>query len=101
MVSCIQLPPPKSKTLVLSSFLFKYFTLINHAVYNLCPHPPSGKRACVGESLARMEIFLFLVSLIQRFTFSSPSGPDSMNLAPEYSSFANLAHSYQLIATPR
>ncbi|XP_046891863.1 cytochrome P450 2F5-like [Hypomesus transpacificus] len=61
----------------------------------------AGKRACVGESLARMEIFLFLVSLIQRFTFSSPSGPDSMNLAPEYSSFANLPHSYQLIATPR
>ena len=29
----------------------------------------SGKRACAGESLARMEIFLFSVSLIQRFKF--------------------------------
>ncbi|XP_028971940.2 cytochrome P450 2F3-like [Esox lucius] len=61
----------------------------------------AGKRACVGESLARMEIFLFLVSLLQRFSFSCPGGPESMDLSPEYSSFANLPCSYQLIATPR
>ncbi|KAL1006927.1 hypothetical protein UPYG_G00078970 [Umbra pygmaea] len=61
----------------------------------------AGKRACVGESLARMELFLFLVSLLQRFSFSCLGGPESMNLSPEYSSFANLPCSYQLIATPR
>lgn len=61
----------------------------------------AGKRACVGEALARMEIFLFITSLLQRFTFSSPGGPDSINLTPELSGFANLPHSYKLIATPR
>ncbi|KAM6973770.1 cytochrome P450 2F3-like [Aplochiton taeniatus] len=61
----------------------------------------AGKRACVGESLARMEIFIFLVSLLQHFTFSSPGGPDSIVLTPEYSGFFNLPHRYQLIATPR
>uniref|UniRef100_A0A3B3BZ70 Cytochrome P450 n=1 Tax=Oryzias melastigma TaxID=30732 RepID=A0A3B3BZ70_ORYME len=61
----------------------------------------AGKRACVGESLARMEIFLFIVSLLQNFTFSSPNGPDSINLVPEYSSFANVPRRYELIATPR
>ncbi|KAM6973754.1 cytochrome P450 2F3-like [Aplochiton taeniatus] len=61
----------------------------------------AGKRACVGESLARMEIFLFLVSLLQHFTFSSPGGPDSIDLTPEYSGFANVPRKYQLIATPR
>ncbi|KAM7412668.1 hypothetical protein PAMA_020172 [Pampus argenteus] len=61
----------------------------------------AGKRACVGESLARMELFIFLVSLLQHFTFSCTGGPDSINLIPEYSSFANLPHRYEIIATPR
>ncbi|KAI3354028.1 hypothetical protein L3Q82_018582, partial [Scortum barcoo] len=61
----------------------------------------AGKRACVGESLARMEIFLFMVSLLQHFTISSNGGPDSVDLSPEYSSFANLPRRYEVIATPR
>uniref|UniRef100_A0A672IQ30 Cytochrome P450, family 2, subfamily Y, polypeptide 3 n=1 Tax=Salarias fasciatus TaxID=181472 RepID=A0A672IQ30_SALFA len=61
----------------------------------------AGKRACVGESLARMEIFLFMVSLLQTFTFSTSEGPDSIDLNPEYSSFANLPRTYLITATPR
>ncbi|XP_070685956.1 cytochrome P450 2G1-like [Pempheris klunzingeri] len=61
----------------------------------------AGKRSCAGESLARMEIFLFMVSLLQHFTFSCPGGPDGIDLSPEYSSFANLPRSYKIIATPR
>ncbi|XP_034722668.1 cytochrome P450 2G1 [Etheostoma cragini] len=61
----------------------------------------AGKRACVGESLARMELFIFLVSLLQNFTFSCTEGPDSINLIPEYSRFANVPRRYQIIATPR
>ncbi|XP_070762713.1 cytochrome P450 2F3-like [Enoplosus armatus] len=61
----------------------------------------AGKRSCVGESLARMEIFLFLVSLLQHFIFSCPGGPDIVDLSPEYSSFANVPRVYKIIATPR
>ncbi|XP_074535191.1 cytochrome P450 2G1-like [Halichoeres trimaculatus] len=61
----------------------------------------AGKRACVGESLARMELLIFMVSLLQHFTFSCADGPDSINLIPEFSGFANLPRRYQLIATPR
>ncbi|XP_076002149.1 cytochrome P450 2Y3 [Genypterus blacodes] len=61
----------------------------------------AGKRSCVGESLARMELFIFTVSLLQHFTFSCPGGPDSIDLTPEYSGLANLPRRYQIIATPR
>lgn len=42
-----------------------------------------GKRRCVGEVIARSEVFLFLAILIQRLKFSSMPGqmPD---MTPEY-----------------
>ncbi|XP_029028179.1 cytochrome P450 2G1-like isoform X1 [Betta splendens] len=61
----------------------------------------AGKRACVGEALARMELFIFMVSLLQHFTFSCAEGPDSINLNPAYSSFANVPRRHNIIATPR
>ncbi|XP_051534498.1 cytochrome P450 2G1-like [Myxocyprinus asiaticus] len=61
----------------------------------------AGKRSCVGESLARMELFLFIVSLLQKFNFSSPNGPDDIDPSPELSGFGNLPRFYQLIASPR
>ncbi|XP_063061773.1 cytochrome P450 2A5-like [Engraulis encrasicolus] len=61
----------------------------------------AGKRSCVGESLARMELLLFLVSIVQKFHLSTPGGPYSLDTKPEFSSFANVPRRYQLIATPR
>lgn len=34
----------------------------------------AGTRACAGESLARMEMFLFFTSLLQNFRFTPPPG---------------------------
>ncbi|KAG7461061.1 hypothetical protein MATL_G00205960 [Megalops atlanticus] len=34
----------------------------------------AGRRVCVGETLARMELFLFFTFLLQRFSFHPPAG---------------------------
>lgn len=41
-----------------------------------------GKRQCLGESLARMELFLVFVSLLHHFTFAIPPGKAPPSLEP-------------------
>ncbi|XP_031420531.1 cytochrome P450 2K1-like [Clupea harengus] len=44
----------------------------------------AGRRVCLGESLARMELFLFFATLLQRFRFTPPPGvsEDELDLTP-------------------
>ncbi|XP_068605729.1 cytochrome P450 2K1-like [Brachionichthys hirsutus] len=44
----------------------------------------AGRRVCLGEGLARMELFLFFTSLLQRFRFTPPPGvtEDELDLTP-------------------
>ncbi|XP_042171281.1 cytochrome P450 2K1 isoform X2 [Oncorhynchus tshawytscha] len=44
----------------------------------------AGRRVCLGEGLARMELFLFFTSLLQCFHFSPPPGvtEDDLDLTP-------------------
>ncbi|XP_054853251.1 cytochrome P450 2K6-like [Eublepharis macularius] len=40
----------------------------------------AGRRICAGETLAKMELFLFFVSLLQRFTFQPAPGTSKEDL---------------------
>ncbi|XP_026142672.1 cytochrome P450 1A1-like [Carassius auratus] len=42
-----------------------------------------GKRRCIGESIGRAEVFLFLAILLQRLKFSGMPG-EMLDLTPEY-----------------
>ncbi|GAB0196583.1 cytochrome P450 2K4-like [Grus japonensis] len=39
-----------------------------------------GRRACVGEGLAKMELFLFFAGLLRKFVFQTPPGVDKSDL---------------------
>uniref|UniRef100_A0A452DK28 Cytochrome P450 n=1 Tax=Capra hircus TaxID=9925 RepID=A0A452DK28_CAPHI len=60
----------------------------------------AGRRACLGEPLARMELFLFFTSLLQHFSFSVPAGQPRPS---DHGVFAFLVTPppYQLCAVPR
>ncbi|XP_075114987.1 cytochrome P450 2C55-like [Leptodactylus fuscus] len=42
----------------------------------------TGKRICLGESMARMQLFLFLTFILQNFTLKSEEDPSAIDLTP-------------------
>ncbi|KAG8445806.1 hypothetical protein GDO86_010552 [Hymenochirus boettgeri] len=42
----------------------------------------TGKRICIGETLAKMELYLFFTSLMQKFSFHPPPGESDFDIKP-------------------
>ncbi|XP_051258718.1 steroid 17-alpha-hydroxylase/17,20 lyase [Dicentrarchus labrax] len=60
----------------------------------------AGPRVCVGESLARLELFLFLSSLLQRMSFRVPDGVPPPNLQGRLGVVLQPLP-YKVVVTPR
>ncbi|XP_043837738.1 cytochrome P450 2C44-like [Dromiciops gliroides] len=60
-----------------------------------------GKRACLGEGLAKMELFLFLVTILQNFTIKSITDPKEIDITPCSTGFFNVPPKFQLCLLPR
>ncbi|XP_035239653.1 cytochrome P450 2M1-like [Anguilla anguilla] len=60
-----------------------------------------GKRVCLGEGLARVELFLLFSSLLQRFTFRATQPPEEIDTSPACCSFGRLPRTYSCYAQLR
>ncbi|KAM4696332.1 cytochrome P450 2G1-like [Rhinophrynus dorsalis] len=60
-----------------------------------------GKRSCPGEGLARMELFLFITSILQNFTLTSPTHLTDDDVTPKLKGFVTRPIQYKVSFVPR
>uniref|UniRef100_A0A8D2E3G1 unspecific monooxygenase n=1 Tax=Sciurus vulgaris TaxID=55149 RepID=A0A8D2E3G1_SCIVU len=60
----------------------------------------TGKRACAGEGLARMELFLFLTTILQNFHLKSVVDPKDLDTTPVSKGLVSVPPAYQICFIP-
>ncbi|KAM8953367.1 cytochrome P450 2F2-like [Pelodytes ibericus] len=60
-----------------------------------------GKRICLGETLARMELFIFFMSLLQNFSFKPVIPKEQISLVPTGSGLGSVPQDYKCCIIPR
>ncbi|XP_059522455.1 cytochrome P450 2G1-like [Myotis daubentonii] len=61
----------------------------------------SGKRICLGEAMARMELFLYFTSVLQNFSLRPLVPPADIDITPKISGFGNIPPTYELCLVAR
>ncbi|XP_040210991.1 cytochrome P450 2C3-like [Rana temporaria] len=61
----------------------------------------AGKRVCAGENVARMELFLLISALLQKFTFKLPPGTERRDSKWLHANKYDIISDAQLCAVPR
>lgn len=51
--------------------------------------------------MARMELFLYVTTMLQNFSLKSPLHPKDIDVSPKMSGFGNIPPTYQLSMLPR
>ncbi|XP_048186016.1 cytochrome P450 2A5-like [Perognathus longimembris pacificus] len=59
-----------------------------------------GKRYCFGEGLARMELFLFLTTIMQNFHFKSTQPAQDIDVSPEIVGLTTIPPTYTISFQP-
>ena len=62
---------------------------------------PAGRRVCLGESLARMELFLYLTAILQNFSLQPLGAREDIDLTPLSSGLGNLPRPFQVCLRAR
>ncbi|KAM4640987.1 cytochrome P450 2F3-like isoform 2-T2 [Discoglossus pictus] len=61
----------------------------------------AGKRICPGQSLARMELFIYFTIMLQKFTLMPLIDRDEINLRPIKTGLASVPMDYECCLIPR
>ncbi|XP_018424945.1 PREDICTED: cytochrome P450 2C23-like [Nanorana parkeri] len=61
----------------------------------------AGKRACIAESLVRLQLFLFFTITLQKFTLKSMVDPKDLDISPTESGIENVPPARKIIFIPR
>ncbi|XP_004479969.2 cytochrome P450 2B11-like [Dasypus novemcinctus] len=59
-----------------------------------------GKRICLGEGIARSELFLFFTTILQNFSLASPVAPEDIDLTPRECGVGKVPPVYQIRFVP-
>ncbi|XP_063793847.1 cytochrome P450 2C23-like isoform X1 [Pseudophryne corroboree] len=61
----------------------------------------TGRRICLGEGLAKMEIFIFLTYILQNFTLKTNEDPSDIDLSPLPNSNSTIPRPHEMSFIPR